>query len=295
MIVVTGATGNVGRALIERLVAADRPVRALTRDPQRAGLPAGADVVRFRPPRRTRRPVRGRDRAVPVRPGRRRPHPRPPARRRHRRSAAPLLLSSGIMQEGADPSHPLHVMHATVERQVRDSGLAWTFQCVRHQRPAVGPADPRRRHRARRLRRRAVRAHPRGRHRCRRRTRPPRRRPRGRRPPPHRAGGRRQRRAGRRDRSHPWPRPALRRGAAAGGRPRALPPRTAGHAPGPPEVPGGHRRRPPEITTTVRDVTGTAARPFTVLAATCASSRCRRGRPAPSSSPTYRRACSRPS
>ncbi|MFC5636851.1 hypothetical protein [Streptomyces bullii] len=64
-----------------------------------------------------------------------------------------------------------------------------------------------------------------------------------------------------------WPRPALRRGAAAGGRPRALPPRTAGHAPGPPEVPGGHRRRPPEITTTVRDVTGTAARPFTVWAA----------------------------
>ncbi|MEJ8668919.1 NAD(P)H-binding protein [Streptomyces sp. MS1.AVA.1] len=51
MIVVTGATGNVGRALVERLAAADRPVRALTRDPQRAGLPAGAEVVRFEPDR----------------------------------------------------------------------------------------------------------------------------------------------------------------------------------------------------------------------------------------------------
>ncbi|WP_235193044.1 SDR family oxidoreductase [Streptomyces viridochromogenes] len=47
----TGATGNVGRVLVERLAAADRPVRALTRDPQRAGLPAGAEVVRFGPDR----------------------------------------------------------------------------------------------------------------------------------------------------------------------------------------------------------------------------------------------------
>ncbi|WP_157872447.1 NmrA family NAD(P)-binding protein, partial [Streptomyces silaceus] len=33
MIVVTGATGNVGRALVGRLTAAGTPVRALTRDP----------------------------------------------------------------------------------------------------------------------------------------------------------------------------------------------------------------------------------------------------------------------
>lgn len=38
-----------------------------------------------------------------------------------------MLLSSGIIQEGADETHPIHVMHATVEQQVRDSGLGWTF------------------------------------------------------------------------------------------------------------------------------------------------------------------------
>ncbi|MEV5319794.1 NAD(P)H-binding protein [Streptomyces sp. NPDC052687] len=126
MIVVTGATGNVGRALVDRLVARGEPVRALTRDPRRARLPERAEVVRldpgdpaelFRGATRLFLYVQGagdrmgdflaaaRDAGV-----------------RH-----VVLLSSGIIQEGADETHPIHVMHATVERQVRDSGLAWTF------------------------------------------------------------------------------------------------------------------------------------------------------------------------
>ncbi|MGW2568444.1 NADPH:quinone reductase [Streptomyces sp. NPDC001537] len=31
------------------------------------------------------------------------------------------------MQDGADETHPIHVMHATVEQAIRDSGLEWTF------------------------------------------------------------------------------------------------------------------------------------------------------------------------
>lgn len=46
MILVTGATGNVGRHVVRRLVAAGHPVRALTRSPERAALPEGVDVVR---------------------------------------------------------------------------------------------------------------------------------------------------------------------------------------------------------------------------------------------------------
>ncbi|MEU8268337.1 NAD(P)H-binding protein [Sphaerisporangium sp. NPDC049002] len=46
MILVTGATGNVGRNVVEQLLAAGQQVRALTRDPDRASLPAGAEVVR---------------------------------------------------------------------------------------------------------------------------------------------------------------------------------------------------------------------------------------------------------
>ncbi|MEW2400566.1 NmrA family NAD(P)-binding protein [Streptomyces sp. NPDC046862] len=44
-ILVSGATGNVGRPMVEQLLAAGHQVRALTRDPKKANLPAGAEVV----------------------------------------------------------------------------------------------------------------------------------------------------------------------------------------------------------------------------------------------------------
>lgn len=45
-ILVTGATGTVGRQIVTELAAAGRPVRALTRRPESADLPAGVEVVR---------------------------------------------------------------------------------------------------------------------------------------------------------------------------------------------------------------------------------------------------------
>ena len=44
-ILVTGATGPVGRHLIDALLAQEQHVRALTRKPDGAGLPAPVDVV----------------------------------------------------------------------------------------------------------------------------------------------------------------------------------------------------------------------------------------------------------
>ncbi|GHD97748.1 SDR family oxidoreductase [Streptomyces alanosinicus] len=123
MIVVTGATGNVGRALVHRLLAAGRPVRALTRDPQRAALPDGAEVVRLRSDDPAA--LFGGATAVFLY-----AHPETAdlltAARAHGVRQV-VLLSSAIIEEGADETHPIHVMHATVERQIRDSGLDWTF------------------------------------------------------------------------------------------------------------------------------------------------------------------------
>lgn len=45
MILVTGATGTIGRPLVDVLAGEGAKVRALTRDPQAAGLPAGVEVV----------------------------------------------------------------------------------------------------------------------------------------------------------------------------------------------------------------------------------------------------------
>jgi uncharacterized protein YbjT (DUF2867 family) len=45
MILITGATGNVGREAVKQLLDEGVPVAAVTRDPARAGLPDGAHVV----------------------------------------------------------------------------------------------------------------------------------------------------------------------------------------------------------------------------------------------------------
>jgi uncharacterized protein YbjT (DUF2867 family) len=45
MILVTGATGNVGREVVDALAARGAAVRAVVRDPARARMPAGVDVV----------------------------------------------------------------------------------------------------------------------------------------------------------------------------------------------------------------------------------------------------------
>jgi uncharacterized protein YbjT (DUF2867 family) len=45
VVLVTGATGRVGRLVVDELLCAGVPVRALTRRPQDAALPAGVEVV----------------------------------------------------------------------------------------------------------------------------------------------------------------------------------------------------------------------------------------------------------
>lgn len=131
MIVVTGATGNIGRSLVGQLLAEGAPVRALTRDPDRAALPAGAEVVRadLTDPASLEPALRGADALflnlaaggggaaatvveAAVRAGIRR-----------------IVLNSSIAvtddPEGDD--NFLARMHGAVESAVRASGLEWTF------------------------------------------------------------------------------------------------------------------------------------------------------------------------
>lgn len=44
-ILVTGATGNVGRHVVNELIQAGQRVRALSRNPAKANLPEGVEVV----------------------------------------------------------------------------------------------------------------------------------------------------------------------------------------------------------------------------------------------------------
>ena len=45
-ILVTGATGTIGRQVVSQLLATDAQVRAMTRNPEAAGLPPAVEVVR---------------------------------------------------------------------------------------------------------------------------------------------------------------------------------------------------------------------------------------------------------
>ncbi|MDN0194853.1 NAD(P)H-binding protein [Streptomyces sp. S.PNR 29] len=126
MIAVTGPTGNVGRALVARLTAAGHPVRALTRDPGRAQLPAGAEAVRLRLDEPEALFKGTTQLFLYIQAG----GDQTPALLEAARAAGVrhvVLLSSGIIGSGADETHPIHVMHATAEQHIRDSGLTWTF------------------------------------------------------------------------------------------------------------------------------------------------------------------------
>ncbi|KWT62805.1 nucleoside-diphosphate sugar epimerase [Streptomyces albus subsp. albus] len=129
MIVVTGATGNIGRSLVDHLLAEGAAVRALTRDPERAGLPAEAETVRadLTDPASLGPALNGADalflnlaagggdaaRAVvdaAVKAGVRR-----------------IVLNSSIAVSEGPQDNFLARMHGAVEDAVRASGLEWTF------------------------------------------------------------------------------------------------------------------------------------------------------------------------
>ncbi|MFB6482200.1 NAD(P)H-binding protein [Streptomyces virginiae] len=118
---ITGATGSVGRHVVDLLVAAGAPVRALTRTPDSAALPDAVEVVAgdlLRP-----------DSLLPALTGVERLYlfPEPSTAAQVARLAAQagvrriVVLSSDAVTEGSDPDH-----HRPVEEAVERTGLDWT-------------------------------------------------------------------------------------------------------------------------------------------------------------------------
>ncbi|SNR24894.1 NAD(P)H-binding protein [Actinomadura mexicana] len=131
MILVTGATGNVGGQVIARLVERGIRARAVTRDPGSARLPEAAEVVRgdLADPEGLRPCLDGVDAVFLMWPF----HDARPMTaileviEQHARRV--VLLSSGAVQDGLAPDRhtdPVGRSHAEVERLLRRSGLAWT-------------------------------------------------------------------------------------------------------------------------------------------------------------------------
>jgi uncharacterized protein YbjT (DUF2867 family) len=129
MILVTAATAPVGRSIVEQLVAAGRDVRALTRDPAKAGLPERAEVVGGDLSDPASLSVAFKDvsavfllAAVPG---------FAPAFLQAARDAGVrriVFQSSGAVDDTADAQpNAIAAFHHDIECAIKDSGLEWTF------------------------------------------------------------------------------------------------------------------------------------------------------------------------
>ncbi|MEU1811847.1 NAD(P)H-binding protein [Micromonospora aurantiaca (nom. illeg.)] len=123
-ILVTGATGHVGRHVLTELLAEGHAVRAMTREPDRAVFPDGVEVVRgdLAEPAGLTDALRGVRRMYLF------PVPDTAAEVARRAADAGVghvvVLSS---TSAADAGNFSGVYHRTVERAVEESGVDWTF------------------------------------------------------------------------------------------------------------------------------------------------------------------------
>ena len=130
MILVTGASGNVGRHVVSGLVAEGADVRALTRDPASARWPEGIEVARgdLSVASTLDAVLDGVDVVFLLWHQASAEHPDAAvdalARHAHRVVYVSSLTVDDDLEEQA---HPMTVIHADIERSIRESGLAWTF------------------------------------------------------------------------------------------------------------------------------------------------------------------------
>jgi uncharacterized protein YbjT (DUF2867 family) len=126
MILVTGATGNVGRHVVAQLVEEGAAVRALTRDPESAGLPPGLDVVRgdLFEPSTLELALHGAEGVFLLWPTATAAGAAEVVELVAKQARHVVFLSSmGVRdEEDADP-----IFHADIERLIERSGLEWTF------------------------------------------------------------------------------------------------------------------------------------------------------------------------
>ncbi|GAA4635959.1 NAD(P)H-binding protein [Actinoallomurus vinaceus] len=130
MILVTGATGNVGRHLVTRLLAADVPVRALTRDPGAADLPEGVEAVAgdLADPESLEGALKGVESVFLVWPSLTAEEAPGVIEAIGRHARRVVYLSSLGVDDGAERQADLiNQFHADMERLMEKSGLEQTF------------------------------------------------------------------------------------------------------------------------------------------------------------------------
>jgi len=130
VILVVGATGRVGRRVVEELVAGQTSVRAIVREPSRAALPAEVDLAAgdLTDAETVARAVKGCTAVFLVWPTGDPLHAEQAVRAAADGARRIVYLSTvGVRDELERQAHPLSAMHAEVEQHVRSSAAEWTI------------------------------------------------------------------------------------------------------------------------------------------------------------------------
>src|SRR5262245_17544658 len=129
MILVTGATGTVGREVVSQLLAAGRPVRALTRHPDRARLDPRVEVVRgdFERPETLAPALRGVERVFSLALGPRLGEQEAGLAQLARAAGVRHIVKLSVLGAGDNTRRGVVAWHSAGERAIRQSGVPWTF------------------------------------------------------------------------------------------------------------------------------------------------------------------------
>ncbi|HEX5011549.1 MAG TPA: SDR family oxidoreductase [Planctomycetota bacterium] len=128
-ILVTGATGTVGREVVGQLLAAGRPVRALTRYPDRARLDARVEVVRgdLERPDTLAEAVKGVDRIFSLAVGPQLGEQEAALAQAARGAGVRHIVKLSVLGAGDNARGGVVSWHNAGERALRQSGVSWTF------------------------------------------------------------------------------------------------------------------------------------------------------------------------
>ena len=129
MILVTGATGTVGREVVGLLVKDGQKVRAMTRDPKKARFDPKVEVVAgdFARPETLEKAAQGAEAVFSLSTGPELGAHEGALARAAKKAGAKRLVKLSVMGAGSGGENVIVKWHDAGEKAIRESGLAWTF------------------------------------------------------------------------------------------------------------------------------------------------------------------------
>ena len=129
MILVTGATGTVGREVVTQLLAVGHPVRGMTRNPSQAKMDARVEVVKgdFAAPETLKKAVEGVERVFSLTFGPQTGTHERELARAAKKAGVRHIVKLGAMGGDGETRNTIRKWHDEGEQEIKGAGVAWTM------------------------------------------------------------------------------------------------------------------------------------------------------------------------